>query len=200
MSTTRRTLLAAGAGAALLGFVPPAWALTEDQAKALIKATVEQVRELLGRPVGSSERATALKRIMETRANMPLIARYSAGRSWSEMSKAQRGRYTRAFSHYVSVIYARRFDAFGKNPEIAIGRALDAGRKGMVIQSPLVLGDGRRVLVEWLVSDRGGKVEIIDLLIEGISMAATQREEIGAMIEKRRGSIDKLIADLAATS
>ena len=47
------------------------------------------------------------------------------------------------------------------------------------------MSDGRRVMVEWLVSDRGGRVEIIDLLIEGISMAATQREEIEAMIDKR---------------
>jgi phospholipid transport system substrate-binding protein len=116
------------------------------------------------------------------------------------MNEAQKIRYVDAFSHYISVIYARRFDDFGSQPEIALGRTIDAGRKGLLIESPMVFSDGKKVAVEWLVSDRGGKVEIIDLVIEGISMAATQREEIGAMIDKRRGDFDVLIAHLAATS
>lgn len=200
MATTRRIFLLAGTSAIALAAAPAAHALTTDQAKQLIKVTVDRVRRLLNSPVGSAGRAPALKKIMEAQANMALIGRYCAGRAWREMSGSQRGKYQNAFSHYVSVIYARRFDEFGDKPKIKIGRALDAGRKGMLIQSPMVLGDGRRVMVEWLVSDRGGKVEIIDLLIEGISMAATQREEIGAMIDRRGGNIDKLIADLAATS
>ena len=37
---------------------------------------------------------------------------------------------------------------------------------------------------------------MVDLIIEGISLAATQREEINAMLDKRGGDVDVLIADL----
>ncbi len=183
-----------------LGPASGARALTVDEAEGLIELTVVQVRELFDMPGDPSQRAPELRQIMEARANMALIARYCAGRAWRDMDESQRSSYVAAFSHYISVIYARRFDDYSNSPSISVGRAIDAGRKGLLIESPMVLGDGKKIAVEWLVSDRGGKVEIIDLVIEGISMAATQREEIGAMIDKRNGDFDALIAHLAAIS
>ena len=50
------------------------------------------------------------------------------------------------------------------------------------------------------MSDRGGRVEIIDMVVEGISMATTQREEIAAMFEKRGSNIEALISDLDSAS
>jgi phospholipid transport system substrate-binding protein len=58
--------------------------------------------------------------------------------------------------------------------------------------------EGQPVVVEWLVSDRPGRVVIADIVIEGVSLLVTQREEIAAMLEKRGGDVDKLISDLAA--
>jgi len=200
MMITRRNAFAGGAAALVLGLGSGALALTEDEARVLVGSTVEQVRGLLNQPIGTDVRAPRLRKIMEANTNLPLIARYCAGRSWRDMDDAQRTRYVDAFSHYISVIYARRFADFTNQPEIALGRTIDAGRKGLLIESPMVLGDGKIVAIEWLVSDRGGKVEIIDLVIEGISMAATQREEIGAMIDRRGEDFDALIAHLAEAS
>jgi phospholipid transport system substrate-binding protein len=50
--------------------------------------------------------------------------------------------------------------------------------------------------VTFLVSDRSGSVKFFDLLIEGISLLKTERTEIGAMLDARRGNIDQLTADL----
>ncbi len=52
--------------------------------------------------------------------------------------------------------------------------------------------------VEWLVSDRPGRVVVADIVIEGISMLVTEREQIAGMLEARGGNVDKLIADLGA--
>ena len=69
----------------------------------------------------------------------------------------------------------------------------------MLVESPIQMPDGKRYAVEWLVSDRGGAVEIVDLVIERVSMAATQRDEIGAMLDKRSGNVDALIQALRET-
>ena len=50
--------------------------------------------------------------------------------------------------------------------------------------------------VTFLVSDRSGQDKFFDLLIEGISLLRTERTEIGAMLDRRGGDIDALIADL----
>ena len=75
--------------------------------------------------------------------------------------------------------YSRRFDEYsGDDPGISLGRAIDAGNKGVLVESPIRQAQGAPIAVEWLISDRGGKPEIVDLIIEGVSMATTQREEI----------------------
>ena len=50
--------------------------------------------------------------------------------------------------------------------------------------------------VTFLVSDRTGRDKFFNMFIEGINLLLTERTEIGAMIDKRGGSIDKMIADL----
>jgi phospholipid transport system substrate-binding protein len=48
------------------------------------------------------------------------------------------------------------------------------------------------------VSNRSGSLLLFNLYVEGISMLLSERNEIGSMLDKRRGNLDKLIADLNA--
>lgn len=192
----RRAFLGAGIGMAALAFSAPAQALGTDEAKAHVQKTLNDIIALLKQPGTGESRAPQLQEIMETRANVPLLARFSAGRAWREMEKSQQQEFVQAFSRYIAVTYSRRFDEYSGDPKITIGRTLDAGRKGILVESPIQAPSGEAVAVEWLVSDRGGRTEVVDLIIEGISMAATQREELGAMLDKRGGDVDKLIAHM----
>jgi phospholipid transport system substrate-binding protein len=58
--------------------------------------------------------------------------------------------------------------------------------------------DEAPIAVDWLVTDRPGRTVVADIVIEGVSMLVTEREEIGSMLEARGGDVEKLIADLAA--
>ena len=196
MSISRRGFISGAAATAAVGGAMPALAITPAAAKSHIKVTVDELRRLLNSAAGGPVGAPSLRKIIARRANLPLIARFCAGRSWRNMSDDQRNRYVDAFSHYISVTYARRFTDFSGPPDITIGRTVDAGRKGILVESPIAMPDGKRYMVEWLVSDRSGPVAIIDLVIERVSLAATQRDEIGAMLDKRGGNVDALIQAL----
>ena len=196
MRLARRRFITGLALVAGLAAAGPALALSESQAKDHVRVTLEELKALLQSPGSGSSRAPQLRRIMETRANVPLIARFSAGVSWRSMDASQQKRFTEAFSHYISVVYARRFDEYAGNPQFEIGNAVDAGKKGILVDSPIQIPNQGPVNVQWLVSDRGGRVEIIDLVIENISMLQTQREEIGAMFERRGGDVEAMIAHL----
>ena len=199
MKLSRRDFFVGGLAVAVLP-AAPALALSEADARAHIEKTIEDIRALLRTPGSGVSRAPQLQAIMEQRSNMPLLARFSAGLAWREMSDAQQAEFTKAFAQHVAVTYARRFDEYSGDPKISVSQTIDAGRKGILVQSPIEVPNREPIAVEWLVSDRGGRVEVVDLIIEGISMAATQREEIGAMLDKRGGNIDTLIADLQTGS
>ena len=201
MPLNRRTLLAGGvAGAALATLVgtTPAWALTAQQATSHVEATIGELVALLRQPGSAATRAPELRRIIETRGNLPQIAQFSAGRVWREMNAEQQQRFVDAFANYVAVTYSRRFEEYAGNPDIFMGQTIDVGQKGFLVETPIRQAQGEPVSVEWLVSDRGGKVEVNDLIIEGVSMATTQREEIAAKFQSRGGDVEALITDLAA--
>ena len=194
--TTRRAFLAAGSAAGAFLAAGPAFALTENEAKSLVETTLNELFAILKGKINPASLAPKLQTIMENRGNMPLIAKFSAGRIWRDMSPDQQARYSSAFAKFISVTYARRFKEITGEPKVNIGKVIDAGRKGMLVETPFDGPQGEKVAVEWLISDRGGRVEIIDLIVEGISMATTQREEISAMYEQRGQDVEALISDL----
>jgi phospholipid transport system substrate-binding protein len=111
------------------------------------------------------------------------------------MTPGQQQQYVAAFADYISNAYAQRFSEYAGDPDIRMGRVIDAGQKGMLVETP-IHQEGKPIAVEWLVSDRGGRVEIIDIIIEGVSMATTQREEIASMFQRRGQDVDALITGL----
>lgn len=202
MRLNRRELMAGGIAAASMSLVSlssaPAWAVTADQAKAHIEATINELLDLLRTPGDAASRAPRLRSIMESRANLPRVAQFSAGRIWREMSEDQQQRYLDAFASYVARVYSKQFSEYAGEPEITIARVTDVGQRGFLVSTPTREKGGQAIDVSWLVSDRGGRVEIADIIIEGVSMVTTQREEIAGMFQRRDNDVEALIKALDA--
>lgn len=200
MTLDRRTLL--GRGAALLATLAlatglsagPALAQNADTAKGLVASTIDEVLALVNAPGNAASKASRLRQIMDSRASMPAIARAAAGTAWRQMNAQQQAQFVDAFSDYVSTIYARRFQEYN-GQQIRVERVRDAGQKGLLVQS-LVANGGAPIVVEWLVSDRSGQTAINDIIIEGVSLVLTQRQEIAQMFAARGNDVDKLIQAL----
>ncbi len=197
-----RMVLAVIAGATA-GLAPSlSHALSEDEATAHVQITIDEISALVDSPGDSASKASRLLAIMERRAAMPQIARFAAGIAWRGMNDDQQTRFVTAFGKFITRIYAARFQEYAGNAQsgetFRMGRVIDAGRKGMLVKTSIIRTGAAPVMVEWLVTDRPGRVVITDFVIEGISMLITEREEIGGMLEARGGDVDKLIADLAA--
>jgi phospholipid transport system substrate-binding protein len=187
------------AGAVLLGLslalgALPARALTDEEAKSFVRGTVDEVLALVRSDASPSEKADRFEAIMERRGAMPQIAKFAAGRIWREMDESQREAFTDAFAHWLAVTYSRRFQEYS-GQEIEIETTRDAGNRGTEVVTRVVGGDQQPVRVVWLVSDRPGRTVLADLIIEGVSMLITQREEVSAM-HASQGGVDGLIEKL----
>lgn len=193
----RRLLQATGLSLVAAALAPAAAALDAEAARAHVRSAVDEVLALVKKDASTAQKAEELRAILDEYAALPQIARFAAGLAWRDMSGQQQERYTDAFAHYISVVYARRFQEYS-GQTVDIGGVSDGGRRGLLVSSTVTQPQGDPVLVEWLVSDRPGRTVIADIVIEGVSMLVTQREEVGAMIEARGGDIDQLITDMKA--
>ena len=196
-----RTALAVVAGITA-GLAPSlSHALSKDEAAAHVQRTISEILTLVDGPGDGASKASRLLAIMERSAAMPQIARFAAGIAWRGMNDDQQTRFVAAFGKFISEIYAGRFQEYSgggqTGKQFTMGRVIDAGRKGMLVKTLIIRTGKAPVVVEWLVTDRPGRVVITDFVIEGVSMLITEREEIGSMLEARGGDVDKLIADLA---
>ncbi len=205
MRIDRRNLLKrmplALVAAATLGLAPSlSQALSKDEAITHVEAAISEIFALVDSSSSGTTKAARLHEIMERRAAMPQIARFAAGLAWRDMSDDQQTRFVSAFSKFISGVYASRFQEYaggGNSAEtFRMGKVIDVGRKGMLVKTSIVRSGTVPVQVEWLVTDRPGRVVIADIVIEGVSMLVTERAAIGGRLDAHHGDVDLLIADL----
>ena len=194
---TRRTLLFAGACGAVALRVAPVHALSDDAARSLIDAVVNDIHRVInsGMPI-----ETALKEfenIFVNYADVQAIARSALGPPARTASPRQLREFTDAFSGYISRKYGKRFREF-KGGVIKVTESRKRSRVHEV-RAIARLKDREPLAMSFVVSDRSGKTLFIDILIEGISLLKSERVEIGALLDKQGGDVDRLVAALKGT-
>lgn len=181
-------------GAAALALPLPAAALTVDQAKSLVGKAVAEVNSTINSGKSETAMFSDFERIFARYADVPVIARSALGPAARTASAAQMTAFTKAYQSYIARKYGRRFREFiGGQIEVTDARAIKSYYE--VISVARLRGESPFDL-RWHVSDKSGKNLFFNLIIEGVNMLASERTEIGAMLDKRRGDVDALIADL----
>ncbi len=194
--SSRRSFLGGMVSALALGTfsATPAWALSAGQAKGLVDKIVGDINKVIAKKNSEAAKIKEFEKIFVRYADVPTIARYALGVDARRASKSQMNAFTKAFQVYVSRKYGKRFREFiGGQIEVKDARKVKnfyevktiARLKG---QSPFD--------VTFLVSDRSGRSKFFNLFIEGVNMLLTERTEIQSMLDKRRGNLDQLVADL----
>ena len=182
------------AGLALAALPLPAAALTAEGAKALVDKTVADINSIINSGRSESAMLKDFEKLFTSYADVPAIARSVLGTAARSASKAQLSAYTKAFQGYISRKYGRRFREFiGGRIEVAEAKALKSYFE--VISTAYLKGEAP-FEVRWHVSDKSGKSLFFNIIIEGVNMLASERTEMGALLDQRGGDLDRLIADL----
>lgn len=181
-------------GAAALALPLPAAALTVDQARALVNSTVADVNATINSGKSAGAMYGDFERIFARYADVPTIARSALGPAARGASAAQMTAFTRAYQSYIARKYGARFREFiGGQIEVTGARPV---RTYFEVISVARLRGQAPFDLRWHVSDRSGKDLFFNIIIEGVNMLASERTEIGAMLDRRRGDINGLIEDM----
>jgi len=172
-----------------------ALAASTEEAKALVQSVSSQVIALIKQPGAPLSKAPQLRSIMSQNVAMRDVAGFALGRYARGATPDQRNRYVEAYQDYVARTYAGKFSEYG-GETIIVTNAQDVGRKGIFVNST-VNSKGQLINIGWQVrEDRSGQLKIIDINVDGLSMAESQRSEFTRMIADMGGNIDAFIARL----
>lgn len=194
---TRRAFgatLAAGAAVAVLP--RPAQALDLASAKALIDRAIAEVNNVINSGKAEQAMYKDFEAIFAKYADVNAIARSALGPASRSASAAEMKAFTRAYQGYIGRKYGRRFREFiGGRIEVVDAKPLKSYFE--VISVAHLQGEAPFDL-RWHVSNKSGKDLFFNIIIEGVNMLASEREEVGAMLKQNKGDINALIAALNA--
>ena len=192
---TRRQVLGLGLAGLVAASLPrAALALDVGQARGLIDDVVGEINRVISS--GGSEAAMLgqFEALFVRYADVPVIARSVLGPAGRQASPAQMQAFTKAFQGYISRKYGRRFREFiGGRIEVADARAVKSYYE--VITTDFLRGEAP-FEVRFQVSDKSGRLLFFNIIIEGVNMLASERTEIGAMLDRQGGNLDALISEL----
>lgn len=196
MLTRRRFAAGFALGSVALALPMPAFAFTAADAQQLIDKVVADANASIASGKDVNGLIADFGRIFTRYADVPVIARSVLGPAAKTASPAQLAAFTKAYHSYVSAKYGRRFNEF-KGGSITVIDTQPV-KSYFEVATKVSLPGSTPFDVRWHVSNKSGKNLFFNIIIEGINMLTSERTEIGALLDKNKGNIDALIANLGS--
>ena len=167
------------------------------EADIFIQSTVNRAAETLGGDFTKEQRIEKLKAIAKDTVDINGIGFYTLGAYRKTINDSQMKEYKILFGQYFLKSFSSRLAEYS-NPEIEVISRKKLNENYTMVNSILVATDQRpEVKIDWRVYTKNpNKPMIRDLIIEGLSLARTQKEEFSSIIESNDGDINALFANL----
>ena len=168
------------------------------EADIFVQSTVNRAAQTLGGNLTKEERIEKLKEIARETVDIEGIGFYSLGANRKNLSDDQLNQYKKVFSEYFLKSFASRLAEYS-NPEIEVNSKKVINKNYTIVSSTLAGTDSRpEVKIEWRVYTKNPENLLIrDLIIEGLSLARTQKEEFSSIINSNDGKIEALLQNLS---
>lgn len=196
LMSRRRFAAGFALGSVAMALPMPVAALTVDQARGLIDKVVADINSIIASGKAEGAMLQDFERIFARYADVAVISRSALGVAAKSASPAQLQAFAGAFQTYISAKYGRRFREFiGGTIEVIDAQPVKSYYE--VVSVAKLAGEAPFDL-RWHVSDKSGKNLFFNIIIEGINLLASERSEVGAMLDQAGGNIDTLIANMKA--
>ena len=162
-----------------------------------IQSTVNRASEALNNQFSKEDKIKKLKNIAKETVDIKGLGFYTLGSYRKTISDDQKEEYLNLFEKYFLISFASRLAEYS-NPEIDVRSKKKLNENYTIVSSILVSTEQRpEVKIDWRVYTKNKNNPLIrDLIIEGLSLARTQKEEFSSIIQNNDGDIDALFKTL----
>ena len=167
------------------------------EADVFVQSTVNRASKILSENLSKDEKINKLKIIAEETVDIRGIGFYTLGSIRKNLDDEQKKRYSRLFREYFLKSFSSRLSEY-TNPEIDV-LSKEVLSENYTIVNSLLKGTSERpeVKIDWRVYTKNPENPLIrDLIIEGLSLARTQKEEFSSILSSNNNDINILINKL----
>jgi phospholipid transport system substrate-binding protein len=195
----RRAIATVGAAALAMAFARHAALASGTVAKFIEELGERAILQLADAGISSTERETRFRALLEESFDVARIGRFVLGRYARKVTKEQMAEFIQLYEDVVVLTYAHLFASYAGQGFKIKREVGDPGDRYKMVLTEIQPGNGRPpVRLDWQVKVDGDSYAVVDIRVEGASMAITQREEYTAVLDKSGGDIPNLLAQLRA--
>ena len=162
-----------------------------------VQSTVNRASQILSDNLSKDQKISELKSIASETVDIRGIGMYTLGSYRKVLSEDQKKAYFVLFEQYFLKTFSSRLAEY-TNPEIEVRSKEKLNKNYTMVSSVLISTEQRpEVNIDWRIYTKNpDNLKIRDLIIEGLSLVRTQKEEFASIIESNDGDINALLASL----
>ena len=162
-----------------------------------VQSTVNRASQVLSDNLSKDQKIDALKSIAAETVDIKGIGMYTLGSYRKTLSEDQKKQYDDLFGQYFLKTFSSRLAEYS-NPEIEVKSKEKLNKNYTMVSSILVSTEQRpKVNIDWRIYTKNpSDLKVRDLIIEGLSLARTQKEEFSSIIQSNDGDINVLFSSL----
>ena len=167
------------------------------EADVFVQSTVNRASKLLSDNISKEEKIEKLKLIAKDTVDIEGIGFYTLGSVRKDLSDDQKKEYAVKFEEYFLKSFSSRLAEY-TNPEIDVFNKEVLNENYTIVNSILKATSERpEIKIDWRIYTKNAKQPVIrDLIIEGLSLARTQKEEFASILSTNNGDISALFKTL----
>ena len=167
------------------------------QPDVFVQSTVNRASEILSKNISIEEKINGLKIIAKETVDIRGVGFYSLGSTRKVLNKNQKQKYFELFENYFLKSFSSRLSEY-TNPKIDVQSKKVINKNYTIVNSILVGSTDRpEVKIDWRIYTKNPNDPLVrDLIIEGLSLARTQKEEFASVLNSNDGDINALFKTL----
>jgi len=164
-----------------------------------IQSTVNRASDILSKNISKEEKIKGLKSIAKETVDIRGVGFYSLGSANKNLDENQKEKYLDLFENYFLKSFSSRLSEY-TNPKIEVQGKKILNENYTIVNSILISTPERpEIKIDWRVYTKNPDDPLIrDLIIEGLSLARTQKEEFASILNSNNGDIKALFLTLEA--
>ena len=167
------------------------------EADVFVQSTVNRASTILSKNISKEQKINQLKSIAKETVDIKGVGFYSLGSARKNLTDSQKNKYSELFEDYFLKSFASRLAEY-TNPEIEVQDKKVLNENYTIVNS-LLIGTTERpeVKIDWRIYTKNPDKPLIrDLIVEGLSLARTQKEEFSSILSSNNNDIKILINKL----
>ena len=162
-----------------------------------VQSTVNRASLTLSKDISKKEKMLELQELARDTVDISGIGLYTLGKYRKEITEDQKKKYSELFENYFLKSFSSRLSEYS-NPKINVVSKEKKNEKYTIVSSILVATKDRpEVKIDWRIYTKNPEKPLIrDLIIEGLSLARTQKEEFASIIKSNENNIEALFKNL----